>query len=289
MDFDKLKLKLRAFIIGVFALFIVVVLVRIFFNVIGANPDAGIVNFWYKFVSVPFIMPFEGIYPDFKFGTISIESSAILSIIVMFALMFLVIKTVFIYVEDDPRKLLTNFIDTLFKYAEFILIFRFFLKITGAKVIGFSSFIYYFSGFVYEPFKGILPSIKFGSYDQYVIEISTIIAIIFIIVFDIVTEGIIKSLFEGDKKKDKEEEPKLSSPFTDLPQPQPQQQQPQTNITINVPEQAPKPYQEPAQTININQQPAQFPQYPQNQLNQPGELNQAGSYDPNAGPNNRQA
>jgi hypothetical protein len=109
---------------------------------------------------------------------------------------------------------------------------------------------------IYEPFKGILPGFSIPSINA-VFETSTIIAIVVIIIFDVITEGIIEHLradLEANPSKPKQPKPSISHVIEKHTVVAPQPQAP--NITINIPHQGPTNPEQPTQyvdrrTINV--------------------------------------
>jgi hypothetical protein len=225
MDFKEIKKYISIAVYGLVSIIIALIIVRVFLLVIGANTGSLAVSFIYN-TSEIFVAMFRGIYPNVLIdnGRFVIEIFSINALMFYLAIAFLVQKSIKSVFESDSIQLLTNIIDTVFKFAEFILITRFILKLTGASVASqFVRILYDISGMIYEPFKGILPGYSIPSLNS-VFETSTIIAIIIIIVFDVLTEGVIAHM----RKESDEFEAKKTVK-------QSKQQAP--NITINLPQQ----------------------------------------------------
>lgn len=263
MEFDDIKRKIRMFILGIFGILVTLILIRLFLIVIGANDDASFVKFWNDQLTQPFVFPFVGVYPDWYLGNLRIETASFLGIFVYLIIGLLSAKIVSSFLDSDPKSLLVNIIDSCFKVAEFLLLFRFLLRLTGASTAGdFSRFIFDLSFIVYEPFEGILPAFTFGPRNDYFFETSTLIAVVIIIVLDIVSESVFRGIF-GKKEENIISDYSLNNQMYN---PQPQyyppaptivqtpQQQPQTNINITMAPQDPfaQPVQ-PRQTVQVHE------------------------------------
>ncbi|MFQ5492785.1 MAG: hypothetical protein ACE5DX_01325 [Candidatus Dojkabacteria bacterium] len=264
MTLANLKAQIRAVVFGIFGILVAIVLIRIILRLVGANPDASFVSFWYN-ISDFLVNLFRDIYPVLQANLLKVR----IELFSVFALMFYVIAAFLVQksftsvADDDSVQILKNIIDALFKITEFLLITRFIFKLTGAAIgSGFVKFIYAVSAIVHEPFQGILPTINVGDFNI-IFESSTLIAIVVIIIFDLVTEGIIDNLTGAVPKKKKPPQPVFVNP---VPAAQPQQPQ---NITINVPQQ---PQQPAPQVVDrrqihvVNPPPQPHPQTGQSHL-----------------------
>jgi len=246
MDLKQIKRLVTIAVFGLISIVIAMIIIRIFLLVIGANKSSQVVTFIYGASDV-FVGMFRGIYPDIivNNGQFVIEIFSLVGLFFYVTVAFLVSKSIRSVLETDIIQLLTNLIDTGFKFAEFVLIMRFVFKLTGASVTSqFVTALYEISAVIYEPFKGILPGFSIPSLNS-VFETSTIIAIIIIVVFDIASEGIIAHL-----RKEAEEAKIRKASEPSKPQTQvitkvekhyireqatpPQSQTP--NITINMPQ-----------------------------------------------------
>lgn len=297
MNTDSTKQKVRAVIYGIFALVLALILLRSFFMLIGANETSSFVRLIYS-ASYPFISMFENAYDRWLFNAFQIETAAIVAVLVYFAVSFVIDRVITSFFESDPKYILLNLVDAFFKFAEFALLFRFLFRLTGASVQSdFIDFIYKVSFFIYEPFIGILPRIEFGPGNRYVLEMSTLIAIIVVVIFDVISEGIISNLINGEKKTTESnnnpyqptnypiinnvapQQPAYAPPPMVQPSHQP------TNITINMPANGQQPTynQAPRQRANLYSQDSnnRTTGYISNQ----GGLQNAEYYDPNR--NNR--
>lgn len=234
MDSSSLKKIFRVFAYGIFGFIIAIVFIRVMLKALGANPDATFVNFWYD-LSYYFVSAFAGIYPNLTLRS----SSVVIEIYSVIAMMFYTIlggltyKALSSVAETEVLDIIKNIVDFVFKGAESLLIVRFILKLTGASTSSlFVDFVYKVSFLVYEPFKGILPAIRIPGYNI-LFETSTLIAIIVIVIFDIITEGVIVNIAEALKPKKNHKVTTIkSSPAAaqhitiNIPQPQQAQAQP---------------------------------------------------------------
>ncbi len=271
MKSNKLKKQIQLLVLGLFGIAIAFLLIRGFLIIIGSNPDAPFVVFWNDKLTAPLIYPFEGIYGDWLLGTARIELATVLAIFINLVSALLATKIIGTFFNNDPKELLVDIVDSMFKVAEYVLIFRFMFRLTDAsleapfvKVI-----VSYMSEIVYKPFIGILPGQKFGPSNEFVFETSTLVAIIIIIVLDIVAESIMYGIMKSDDDKSENQnqmQPQGWSNVTNVQQqpmptayPPQQQQQPQNmHININVPpygqQQQQMSYQEPRQMIDVKEE-----------------------------------
>lgn len=296
-----MKTQVRSIVWGIFGIIVAIILIRVLLKFIGASESAAFVSFWYS-LSENFVAAFRGIYPFLEpiSGRVILEVPAVIAMLIYALVGILIGKLVSSFLEGDKVLLLSSVIDSLFKLAEFFLIGRFILKLTGAtETTPFVNFMYAISSVVYEPFAGILPSIRIGEYNI-LFETSTLIAIIIVIIFDLVSEGIIANLRSGSESKQMAVMKPMAPAPMPMQMPSPfsgghssQTTAPAQNITINMPQpQQAMPQQPPVvvdrRTVQVihPQQPHVYPGYNQNDLNQqrPGQLPpQQGNYQqPNA-------
>lgn len=276
-DLKKIRRIISIIVYGLISIVVALIIVRIFLLVIGANRSTPVVQFMYDSSDV-FVGMFRGIYPDIIInkGQFIVEIYSIVALFFYVSLAFLISKSIRSVVEADIVQALTNIIDSCFKFLEFVLILRFIFKLTGASVASqFVRALYEISSIIYEPFKGIMPGFSIPSLNS-VFETSTIIAIIIIVIFDVVSESIIAHLRKEWEAEKKSNPPKPSSPaptivktvekeVVQVPTQQPLQayQTPAPNITINMPQQQPPTQYVDKRTINVVPplQPVQ-PSYP---------------------------
>lgn len=249
-DLKQIRRIISLAVYGFVSIIIALIIVRIFLLLIGASNTAPVVSFIYSASDV-FVGIFRGIYPDIivNKGQFIIEIYSIVGLFFYVCVAFLTSKSIRSVIESDAIQIMTNLIDTGFKFLEFVLILRFLFKITGASVTSqFVTILYEVSNIIYEPFKGILPGFTIPSLNV-VFETSTIIAIIIIIVFDVLTEGVIAHLrrewdIEKANNASQPQRPanqvitRVEKQVVQVPsQPQTVSQAPMPNITINMPQQ----------------------------------------------------
>ena len=272
-DLKQIRRIVSIAVYGLVSIVIALIIVRILLLVIGASQSAAVVSFIYS-ASDTFVGMFRGIYPNIVVngGQFIIEIYSVVALLFYVSVAYLISKSIRSVIEADIIQIITNLIDTGF---EFVLVLRFIFKLTGASLASqFVTVLYQISNVIYEPFKGILPGFSIPSINV-IFETSTLIAIIIIIVFDVVSEGIINHL---RKEWEQEKTDKASRPSKPSPQVitrvekqvvQVPTQVPAQHITINLPQQ---PQQSPNQYIdkrtvqvvspNMPLQPANHPNYP---------------------------
>lgn len=266
MRMADIRQKLRIFIIGLFGVVMALIFIRLFLVVIGANEESSFVEFWNEGLTKPFVDPFLFVYPNWEFGSIVFESASVLALFVYLIGALLVAKFITSFIDDDPKRILVRIVDTLFKIVEFLLLFRFLLRVTNASESGgFTDFIYNLSFLVYEPFIDVMPTLRFGDRDQFVFETSTLVAIVVVVILDLITESIIYNVFGKPEEVDnfpyKVNDP---GPVYNTPPPQQPINNPSTtNINISVPPQQSQNnfynppsqnMQEPRQYLDVNHQ-----------------------------------
>ena len=213
MDKEWLYQKVKIFLYVFFGFAFTVILVRILLMALGANPDTPFVNFWYS-LSGFFVGPFLGMYPNIspEGSNIVIEISSMIALII-YAFIFI---TLSISVTKLSPKSTTDraatIVDFFFKIVILVLTARFLFKLTNASVASsFVDLIYDISAIFVEPFNGILPTYDFGTVNQFVFETSTLVAIIVVVIFDLVSSKMIVTLKNtpetGKKESDQEKDP----------------------------------------------------------------------------------
>lgn len=252
MNLKQIKTNIQRIIYALFTLVIALIFLRIFLIFIDQSGNSGVTSFFTS-ITNPFIAPFRNIYPQYFFG-LKIENAAILAAFFYAITGFLFAKIATFFIEDHPGKIFLNLVDSLFKIFEYFLFFRFILVLTGGEFVNFGSVVNIFSFFVYEPFKGILPAIPLGTFGA--IELTTLVALVVIIVLDIISENLIISIFN---LRDVDE-------YKNYNYMQPQRENINVNVTVNKDE------------MRTNFQPNPNSTYNPNQYSQP--QNQNDSFDP---------
>lgn len=257
MNMASLRAQIRVIVFGIFGIALAIVLVRMLLVLVGANRDSQFVVFWFD-MSNFFVGAFRDMYPRLQdqLLTIRVELYSVFAMVVYLILAVLTQKSATSFASSSKLDIVKDIIDSMFKFLEFFLIARFLLKLTGGSIESeFVRFIYGISALVYEPFKDILPAVRIEDFGI-IFESSTLIAIIVIIIFDLVTEGIIDSLAGVPR-----------APKRPKPQPAPQQVQ-QPNININIP---PQQQYQPQPPQVIDQRQVHFVQPPPQQHRYPGQ------------------
>jgi hypothetical protein len=251
-NLQQVRRLISLVVYGLISLVIATIIVRIFLLIIGANTASPFVVFIYN-TSATFVGMFQGIYPSIYVGDgkIVIEIYSVVALLFYVMLAYLISKSIRAVIDTDVVQIISNLIDSGFKFAEAVLIMRFIFKLTGASVSSqFVRALYEISNIIYEPFQGILPGFSIASLGV-VFETSTLIAIIAIIIFDSVSEGIIKQLNKSTPSAPK------------APAPQPVRSEP-TFVHVQAPQPASQPVNPQHITINMpQQQPQYIPQQPQ--------------------------
>jgi len=254
----NIQSNLRTIIYSIFALIIGFVLIRLLLKIIGANPDNQFAEFWYTFTDI-FVEPWAMIYPNVISGGMIIEVYSVVAILFYIIISIVVTKSASSPFEDSRKLAIAELVDSMFKVVEFLLITRFIFKITAASTSApFVRIIYDLSWIVYEPFATLIPAVEFQGAK---FEISTLAALIIVIILDMVTEQLVFSILDTFFP-DRERVKKKSYPQTYPQQQAPLQpaQQPQ-NININMPpqQQAPPTYVD-RRTIQVLPSQGQKPQ-----------------------------
>ncbi|MBW7953918.1 YggT family protein [Candidatus Dojkabacteria bacterium] len=249
MNSALIRAQIKALVFGIFGIAMAIVLVRIILVLVGANPQSQFVIFWMD-MSNFLVGIFRNMYPalENQLLIINIELFSFMALVFYMLMAVLIQKSFASFTEDSTVEMIKSFIDSMFKFLEFLLIARFLLKLTGAAPTAvFTNFIYSISALVYEPFKDILPAIEVKEFNI-IFESSTLIAIIIIIIFDLITEGIIDNL-RGVRKASKSKAPAVSQQPVMVQSPQP-------NVTINIPAQPMQPQVVDRRQIHIVNPPA---------------------------------
>lgn len=252
---------------SVFAGIVGVVLIRVLLKLVGALPTNEFAQFWYDFSKI-FVEPWAVIYPSIAIGDrSSIEIYSIIAMLFYMIIASILAKSASSVFEDSRKEFIIAIVDSLFKAAEFLLISRFIFKLTNASTTAsFVTFIYDYSAVVYEPFANILPATQIG---DVTIEISTILALIIIIILDIITEQFLISLMDTvipdpprrSPSPARKQAPANYQQATQTPL-QPAgyaQDRPAQNININIPQQPPNAFYD-NRTVNVRPTPQPKPQ-----------------------------
>ncbi len=248
--------KIRTIIYSIFAVIVGIVLIRVFLKLVGANPNNEFAQFWYGLSDI-FVKPWATIYPSYSTGKMVIETYSIVATLFYICFSVIASKSATSAFDDSRKQAIIDIVDSLFKIAEFLLITRFVFKLTAASLSSsFVHLIYDLSWVVYKPFSTLLPSISF---EDAVFEISTLVALIIIIILDIVTEQLLWSLLDA-LFPNRPKSVKKTTTHNIVSQPPTNPLPPAQNITINMPQ--PPNY---IDQRSVNVRPT--PQHPQHTTN----------------------
>lgn len=260
----------RGVIFFLFGLFDVILLIRLLLKFIGASTESSFVSFWYG-LSDTLYNPFEGTITNVGSGKLVLEIDTIIAIFIYFLIAVIAIKIVLGIFKVQMKDKLRSLVDSGFKITWGILALRLFFKIIGAKSSVFISLLYGLSAPFYKPFEGLLPAIESG---RVVIEISTIVAIIIIVILDFASEKLLDELTKGSSESTHKGQASSGTPFgssggtpqpfqaaTPIPEAQPQPPVQTTTQPVPLPasQNTPMPQQNtnvfPTQQQNPNQPP----------------------------------
>lgn len=199
----ELRTRVRRVIYAIGAFIIGILLLRFFFRLFGIAAINPIINFIYQ-LSYPFVAPFDGIVGNIGTSGNAIEFTTIIAILMWIGIIIIIAELVAAFIQDKPERIIFELVDSFFKLIEFMLFARLVLR-AFAVPYGINSlvdFAYNISAIAYNPFAGIAPEFRLGNGG--IIEMSTVVALVIVLVFDILSEGFFKSLFglkdeiEGD-------------------------------------------------------------------------------------------
>lgn len=274
MDFKNLKQIFRPLVLFAFGFIDLILIIRILLKFIGASTKSTFVKFWYQ-LSAPLYNTFSGTVGDFQAEKLVLEIDSVIAVAVYFIFALLLLRFINAAFMDLWRDKIKKMLDSFFKFVEFILIARILFKIIGAGSSNFIKFLYGISYPFYYPFKNILVDFEIG---DHVFEISTLIAIVIIIIFDIVSDLILKEVIKGLDSRSLNNQnlnSQTSSNSQDIIQPinqnpQPNNKQINTNHTpINSQPSMQNNQNNTNQSYNPNQRPESVNQNNQDKLNQP--------------------
>lgn len=261
MNLESLKIKLKVGVYISLSLIVAIIVVRILLKLLGANEESLFAIFWYD-LSYYFVGIFDGIYPVIEpaASNLVFETHSVVAVIVYTLLAGILSKSLTSISATSAVDRAKEILDVMFKLIEFFLCFRFILKLTGASTVSsFVQFIYSVSDIVYKPFTGLLPTFEFGTRGQFVLEISTLIAIVIVVFFDVVSDMLITTI-------KKTSVPPVAPAKSDPPVIPPHEQ---TLAQPVVPPAVP--------TSNISQNPQPPVQYPDVPQQGPNDMNQGNS------------
>ena len=215
MNLESIKVKLKVGVYITLSVIVAVIIVRILLKLLGANEVSQFAVFWYD-LSYYFVGVFEGIYPVIapNASNLIFETHSVVAVIVYTLLAGILSKSLTSISATSTINRVKEVLDVIFKVIEFFLGFRFILKLTGAsETADFVQFIYSASSIVYKPFTGLLPTYEFGANATFLLEISTLIAIVVVIIFDVLSDIMISTI----KKASLSAPTQVKKPETNLP------------------------------------------------------------------------
>lgn len=196
MNLESIKVKLKVGVYITLSVIVAIIIVRILLKLLGANEVSQFAVFWYDLSSY-FVGVFGGIYPVIApdASNLIFETHSVVAVIVYTLLAGILSKSLTSISATSTINRVKEVLDVIFKVIEFFLGFRFILKLTGAsETADFVQFIYSASSIVYKPFTGLLPTYEFGADATFLLEISTLIAIVVVIIFDVLSDILISTL-----------------------------------------------------------------------------------------------
>jgi hypothetical protein len=196
MNLESIKVKLKVGVYITLSIIVAIIIVRVLLKLLGANEVSQFAVFWYD-LSYYFVSVFEGIYPVIApdASNLIFETHSVVAVIVYTLLAGILSKSLTSISATSAINRVKEVLDVIFKVIEFFLGFRFLLKLTGAsESADFVQFIYSASNIVYKPFTGLLPTYEFGGDSTFLLEISTLIAIVVVIIFDVLSDILISTI-----------------------------------------------------------------------------------------------
>lgn len=196
MNLESIKIKLKVGIYITVSVIVAIIIVRVLLKLLGANEVSQFAVFWYD-LSNYFVGVFEGIYPSIApdASNLVFETHSVVAIIVYTLLAGILSKSLTSISATSAINRVKEVLDVIFKMIEFFLGFRFILKLTGAsETADFVQFIFSASNIVYKPFTGLLPTYEFGANASFLLEISTLIAIVVVVIFDVLSDILISTI-----------------------------------------------------------------------------------------------
>lgn len=255
---EAARTKVRAIILAITGGIVTLLVLR--FILIFAGADQG------HFL-VRLLLDLSGIlvYPFQSFGNTSlpnfVDSNALLAILMYVILGILISELITALLQDNAAAILRELIDAAFKFIEFLLICRIVFRLFGLtpQTGAFVSNVYA----VTEWSLGILPSrdFLFG-----ILEVSTVIVLIIVVLIDLATEGFLTSMSKRISEWKANRPAKVAAPKVEkvektvvvqaAPAPVVVNQPAPQSITINVPVPPPAPVQPERQVINVHPAPS---------------------------------
>lgn len=243
----QIRTKVRAIILAITGLIVAILIVRIGLDLFSASTSNSFIKFFFD-ISNPLIDQFDGVIEQSRNSSFrNVNVSAIVAIVIYAILGILISEIVTSFLYESYENIVQNLVDIFFKVLEFLVFSRividFFLIQDRATFI---QRINDLTNWTQDAFIAV-------KFLEGRVNLSAIIILIIIVVFDIVTESLIKSIFSTVGP----EEHQLKKVY--------EPQQPNIFVGNNNPPY--KPNQPLVQHININVPTGQNPyqnQIPQN-------------------------
>lgn len=257
---SDLRKKIRSIILGLTGLIIALIFMRVVIDFLDPNAKSGFARFMIDLTDI-FINPMEGLIELSTASEIDqINLTAILAIFIYFVAGLILAEVITAFIYDNIADVILNVVDAIFKIVEFILFLRIIFDLLEVnKEVSMVQTIYTMTDWAEEA----IVSIKLLD-DR--LDISIILVLIFVVILDIVSEGMLKGVLTsggssstlgggGSSSNQVQNVTHVYAPpppkfdnSSMLPQPTPQRQPIQQNITVNVPPPPP-----PQPVFNINQ------------------------------------
>jgi len=238
MDLANARTQIRAVIFSIAGIIIAIIFFRISFEILGASRSGIVAELVYG-LSDWFINPFVGtvqLPETSSFRILNIDAIVAMGVYMLGAIALSEILTAFLY--DKFEEIIQNFVDGIFKVIEFLLFLRIVFDLFGVvireSIPDFVRSIYSLT----EWAQGILFPIQIGAMK---INVSTIIVLVIVVVFDLLCERFIASIFKNFNqgvsvvtttvKEVKVPAPKINIHLPKISRKEP----PPPNITINIP------------------------------------------------------
>ncbi|MBD3362156.1 hypothetical protein GF362_00370 [Candidatus Dojkabacteria bacterium] len=177
----------RALVYGIFGLIVAIICIRLFLQFLPINHSVPFVRFWLHFSDI-FVGPWDEIFPSIKFEKSIIEIYSIIAAFCYIIFALIIERSFSSFKHSSSRDILVALIDAMFKFIEFLLISRFLFRLFQASISSsIVRFVYALSSIIYQPFSGIIKDIEVM--DGTIIELSTIIILVIVIIMDIAAEN----------------------------------------------------------------------------------------------------
>lgn len=273
-----LRKRVRALILGITGFIIALIFMRVVIDFLDPGADSGFADLIIEITDL-FISPMEGLIELSTASEIDqLNVTALLAIFIYFVTGLVLAEIITAFIYDNVNDVILNFVDGLFKLLEFLIFLRIIFDLLQVnQKVGMVKTIYSMTNWA----EGAVVDLKILD-DR--LDISIVLILIFIVILDIVSEGLLKGMLPSDGMEGgfggsngsrsgstnkiqnitNVTAPAAPQPQFQQPQPQkvvsyasllPQQpvtrKPPQQNITVNIP--APQPVPQVQQAYNMPQ------------------------------------